>query len=183
MPRKRKISVQIILGLGIFGSAAGLVRMGYYHTYDTEKYRHQSLCKCRSSTSGKTCLTCMSDNWGHTILWSVLEAGLGIMACSLPPLRKLFKKSFGGSSHPSGGTSALATGDGGTQLSAINIPSKGGLRRKDGSQWDRLDDEHSNTSQQHIIKSTSVTVETSSVEDGRTKTAQTEEGRYWKSEG
>lgn len=46
MPRGRKISVQIILGLGIFGSVAGLVRMGYYHTYDTDAYPDESLCKC-----------------------------------------------------------------------------------------------------------------------------------------
>lgn len=46
MPKRRKISVQIILGLGIFGSAAGLVRLGYYHAYDTVKYPHQSLCEC-----------------------------------------------------------------------------------------------------------------------------------------
>lgn len=45
MPKRRKISVQIILGLGMFGSAAGLVRMGYYHTYDTIKYPNESLCK------------------------------------------------------------------------------------------------------------------------------------------
>ncbi|KAH8900722.1 hypothetical protein GQ53DRAFT_863358 [Thozetella sp. PMI_491] len=90
MPLRRKRSVQIILGLGIFGSAAGLVRMGYYHTYDTEAYPHESLY-----------------NWGHTILWSVLEAGLGVIACSLPPLRKLFKRFYQGSTGESGRKSAL----------------------------------------------------------------------------
>ena len=47
MPRRRKISVQIILSLGVIGSAAGLVRMGYYHAYDAVKYPHESLCKCQ----------------------------------------------------------------------------------------------------------------------------------------
>ncbi|OLN87616.1 hypothetical protein CCHL11_05645, partial [Colletotrichum chlorophyti] len=92
MPKGRKISVQIILGLGIFGSAAGLVRMGYYHAYDTEKYPSESLY-----------------NWGHTILWSVLEAGLGIIACSLPPLRKLFNSYFSRrpSKDPDGGSGLM----------------------------------------------------------------------------
>lgn len=57
MPRKRKISVQIILGLGIFGSAAGLVRMGYYHTYDTDAYPDQSLCKSVSASTESLILT------------------------------------------------------------------------------------------------------------------------------
>lgn len=104
------------------------------------------------------------------------------MACSLPPLRKLFKKSFLGSSGQSGSRSALATGEGGTQLSALNLPQKGGVRPKGGSQWDRLDDEHSNASQQRIIKSTQITVETSSIDDERSKNTQHGEGQYWKSD-
>lgn len=44
MPKRRKISVQIILSLGVLGSAAGLVRLGYYHAYDTDKYPKESLC-------------------------------------------------------------------------------------------------------------------------------------------
>ncbi|KAL7782115.1 hypothetical protein V8C37DRAFT_398013 [Trichoderma ceciliae] len=45
MPRRRKISVQIVLSLGVIGSATGLVRLGYYHAYDTDKYPNESLCK------------------------------------------------------------------------------------------------------------------------------------------
>ncbi|KAG9251087.1 uncharacterized protein F5Z01DRAFT_331881 [Emericellopsis atlantica] len=170
MPTRRKRSVQAILGLGIFGSAAGLVRLGYYHTYDTVKYPNNSL-----------------HNFGHTILWSVLEAGLGIMACSLPPLRKLFNKQLG-STGASGGKSGLSTNEGGTQLSNIGGMPKGGgianLRRTDTSQWDRLDDEHSTSSQQYIIKSTHITVETQhsdgdapSVSEGGKK-----DSRHWKND-
>ncbi|KAK1978106.1 integral membrane protein [Colletotrichum cereale] len=72
MPKRRKISLQVILSLGVIGSAAGLVRMGYYHSYDTIKHPKESLY-----------------NWGQTVLWSVVEGGLGIITCSLPPLRKL----------------------------------------------------------------------------------------------
>lgn len=111
MPKRRKVSVQIILSLGVFGSAAGLVRLGYYHAYDTDKYPNESLCKrCLPFPLEKTkscpkLLTILSDvdNWGHIILWSILEAGLGIISCSLPPLRQLFKKFYQDSSGRSGG--------------------------------------------------------------------------------
>ncbi|TQN74153.1 hypothetical protein CSHISOI_01292 [Colletotrichum shisoi] len=45
MPSRRKISLQVILGLGIISSAAGLVRMGYYRAYDTKAHPHESFCK------------------------------------------------------------------------------------------------------------------------------------------
>lgn len=70
MPRKRKISVQIILGLGIFGSAAGLVRMGYYHTYDTDTYPNESLCKC--TCSNQDCLLLIHF---HQITGDILSSG------------------------------------------------------------------------------------------------------------
>ncbi|OHW95423.1 integral membrane protein [Colletotrichum incanum] len=82
MPKRRKISLQVVLSLGIIGSAAGLVRMGYYHSYDTIKHPNESLY-----------------NWGQTVLWSVLEGGLGIITCSLPPLRKIVNTYYNGSSN------------------------------------------------------------------------------------
>ncbi|GKT96869.1 integral membrane protein [Colletotrichum tofieldiae] len=45
MPKRRKISLQAVLSFGVIGSAAGLVRMGYYHSYDTTKHPNESLCK------------------------------------------------------------------------------------------------------------------------------------------
>lgn len=118
MPRRRKISVQVILSLGIIGSAAGLVRMGYYHAYDADKYPFESLCK-HSLHPADLVIRCnmltiqcsLIDNWGHTILWSILEAGIGIITCSLPPLRRLFKKFYQGSSAMSGKRSRLGTID------------------------------------------------------------------------
>ncbi|WQF75125.1 hypothetical protein CDEST_00139 [Colletotrichum destructivum] len=90
MPKRRKISLQVILSLGIIGSAAGLVRMGYYRAYDTKAHPHESLY-----------------DWGHTVLWSVLEACLGIIACSLPPLRKLFTSFYPSSQGKSGNQSRV----------------------------------------------------------------------------
>ncbi|KAH7035922.1 uncharacterized protein B0I36DRAFT_406662 [Microdochium trichocladiopsis] len=83
MPPRRKISVQIILGLGLIGSVAGVVRIPFFAYYDTEKYPDNTLYF-----------------FGHTIIWTIYEAGLGIMACSLPPLRALFSKFYHGSSGP-----------------------------------------------------------------------------------
>lgn len=131
MPTRRKVSVQIILSLGIIGSAAGLVRLGYYHAYDTDKYPHESLCeRCPlfPTDKAKPILGFLTtfidvDNWGSTILWSLLEAGLGIISCSLPPLRRLFKKFYQGSS----GQSDMKSGPGTTD---VRTPSqRDGLKR------------------------------------------------------
>ncbi|KAK2059299.1 integral membrane protein [Colletotrichum caudatum] len=104
MPNRRKISLQVVLGLGIIGSAAGLVRMGYYHSYDTTKYPNEALY-----------------NWGQTVLWTVLEGGLGIIACSLPPLGKLVSTYCKGSSN---GNSSEWGRRGGTELRSLEAPSE-----------------------------------------------------------
>ncbi|KAK2061362.1 integral membrane protein [Colletotrichum caudatum] len=104
MPKRRKISLQVVLGLGIIGSAAGLVRMGYYHSYDTTKYPNEALY-----------------NWGQTVLWTVLEGGLGIIACSLPPLRKLVSTYCKGSSN---GNSSGWGRRGDMELGSFNTPSE-----------------------------------------------------------
>ncbi|KAK8087330.1 hypothetical protein PG994_002304 [Apiospora phragmitis] len=165
MPKRKKLSVQLILGLGVFGSVAGLVRMPYYQFYDIKKYPHDTLY-----------------NYGHIILWSVLEGGLGVIACSLPPLRALFRKFYQGSggrsgyglksnseisrkltNHPNKQQQQRATG--GTQLSVLASP---GPSRKRGSimdnkkQWNRLDDEESSGSSESdgIMKRLDVVVPT-----------------------
>ncbi|KAK2026765.1 integral membrane protein [Colletotrichum zoysiae] len=113
MPKRRKVSLQVILGLGIFGSAAGLVRMGYYHSYDTKRYPHESLY-----------------NWGQTVLWSVLEGGLGIITCSLPPLRKLVSTYYHGSSNEDSIKSKGNTAVDNTELRAIRLCN--------GGKWNQL---------------------------------------------
>ncbi|KAK1992479.1 integral membrane protein [Colletotrichum falcatum] len=105
MPKRRKISLQVVLGLGIIGSAAGLVRMGYYHSYDTAKYPNEALY-----------------NWGQTVLWTVLEGGLGIIACSLPPLRKLVSTYRGFSSGNSSEWKGIP--ESGTELGSLETPSQ-----------------------------------------------------------
>ncbi|KAH6643223.1 hypothetical protein C7974DRAFT_119839 [Boeremia exigua] len=73
MPRARKISVICILALGILASITTIVRLPYLKYYNTAKYPND-----------------LVFNIGVIMICSNLECSLGIVACSLPPLRKLF---------------------------------------------------------------------------------------------
>ncbi|EFQ33080.1 integral membrane protein [Colletotrichum graminicola] len=109
MPKRRKISLQIILSLGIIGSIAGLVRLGYYYSYDTKTYPNESLY-----------------NWGQSVLWSVLEGGLGVMTCSMPPLRKLASTYFRGSTSENSKKSSGNTAVDNTELRTVRLSCNGG---------------------------------------------------------
>ncbi|TDZ14639.1 hypothetical protein Cob_v012517 [Colletotrichum orbiculare MAFF 240422] len=81
MSRRQKVSVICILGLGIFASVATCVRMPYLQYHDTAKYT--------TETAYHLDIISITSN---------IECSLGIIGCSLPPLRKLFKFYYG-SSH------------------------------------------------------------------------------------
>ncbi|CEI61683.1 hypothetical protein FVEN_g2749 [Fusarium venenatum] len=81
MSRRRKISAIAILGLGVFASVATCVRMPYLKYYDVAKYPNE--------TAYHLAVISITSN---------VECCLGMIACSLPPLRKLFKFYYG-SSH------------------------------------------------------------------------------------
>ncbi|KAM0553295.1 hypothetical protein ACHAPJ_007308 [Fusarium lateritium] len=80
MSRRRKISVIAILGLGVSASIATCIRMPYLKYYDIVKYPHGT-----------------AYHLGVVSITSNVECCLGIIACSLPPLRKLFKFYYGSS--------------------------------------------------------------------------------------
>ncbi|KAH6967571.1 hypothetical protein BKA56DRAFT_497580 [Ilyonectria sp. MPI-CAGE-AT-0026] len=80
MSRRRKVSVICILGLGIFASVATCIRMPYLKYYDTARYPTE-----------------IAYHLGVISLTSNIECSLGIIGCSLPPLRKLFKFYYGSS--------------------------------------------------------------------------------------
>ncbi|KAH7177002.1 hypothetical protein EDB81DRAFT_875786 [Dactylonectria macrodidyma] len=69
--RKLKMICFGILGVGIFASIATIIRMPYVQGY--------------AATTDKIYKV------GFVILWTVVELGLGVIAGSLPSLRKLFK--------------------------------------------------------------------------------------------
>ncbi|KAF5491535.1 hypothetical protein CGCS363_v010621 [Colletotrichum siamense] len=81
MSQRKKVSVCAILGLGLFASIATVIRMPYLKYYDTAKYPTE-----------------IGYHLGVISITSNLECALGIIGCSLPPLRKLFKFYYG-SSH------------------------------------------------------------------------------------
>ncbi|KAI8725634.1 hypothetical protein NCS52_00135000 [Fusarium sp. LHS14.1] len=71
MKRATKISISIILGLGVLASIATIVRLPYIAFYAQPKnYLY---------------------NVGNIVLWSVFESGTGVIAGSLPSLRQLVK--------------------------------------------------------------------------------------------
>jgi hypothetical protein len=45
LPRRKKVSIICILGLGIFASIATCIRMPYLKYYDTVKYPKETLCE------------------------------------------------------------------------------------------------------------------------------------------
>ncbi|KAH6646292.1 hypothetical protein BKA67DRAFT_664138 [Truncatella angustata] len=75
MRRTAKYALIIILGLGVFASAGTIVRAPYFEAY-------------RNSAQ-------QLYNMGGIALWSNIEGGIGLIAGSLPPLGKLFKRYFG----------------------------------------------------------------------------------------
>lgn len=94
MPRRRKISVICILGLGVTASVATLVRMPYLKYYNTAKYPKDLLCMsshplaiCRRFSDVLT----LPVHVGVIVMCSSAECSLGIIACSLPPLHKLIR--------------------------------------------------------------------------------------------
>ncbi|EWG53872.1 hypothetical protein FVEG_17186 [Fusarium verticillioides 7600] len=126
-----KVSISMVLGLGALASVATIIRMPfvlfYFHPNPDYLYRH-----C------------------HVALWSTIEAGIGIIAGSLPALRKFVKrwitfdssarqysppKLYGGGSRGLGITSHIATAN---RVKGYNISRDVGNDGKD--HWDGLDD-------------------------------------------
>ncbi|CAN8100030.1 unnamed protein product [Discula destructiva] len=71
MKRKLKVVTSGILGLGILASIATIIRMPYCNAYSL---KHNQMSRM-----------------GDLLLWTNFECGFGIIAGSLPMLRKLFK--------------------------------------------------------------------------------------------
>ncbi|CAG9940078.1 unnamed protein product [Clonostachys rosea f. rosea IK726] len=109
MSRRRKVSVIAILGIGVTASIATCIRMPFLKYYDTKKYPTE-----------------IGYHLGVISITSNLECSLGIIACSLPPLRKLFKFYYGNSSRDAQykytreSENALGSSGPGIRLDSIN---------------------------------------------------------------
>ncbi|KAL1965503.1 hypothetical protein VTN77DRAFT_5759 [Rasamsonia byssochlamydoides] len=89
MRRKLKISVCLILGMGVFASTATLVRLKTIPSYrNTNDYLY---------------------GIAEIAIWSAVEVGLAIIAGSVATLKPLFNRIFGSTTSPQG-TSDQATG-------------------------------------------------------------------------
>ncbi|KAH9904942.1 hypothetical protein F4778DRAFT_731248 [Xylariomycetidae sp. FL2044] len=128
MPRRQKYSAMVLLGIGLLASIATCIRMPYLRYYDHSKYTTEFLYHA-----------------GTIVMCSNLECSLGLIACSLPPLRALFKFYYGTSQEEYSGKSS-DTANFGTKLHSL--PPKGihlaSVRASPGNgSWDRLEDDDS----------------------------------------
>ncbi|CAM1502609.1 Fc.00g073850.m01.CDS01 [Cosmosporella sp. VM-42] len=158
MSRRAKTTVMLIMGLGAVASTATIVRAPYLQYYLATKDKLY---------------------WnGHISIWCQLESGIGIIAASLPSLRKLFNNYFDRSRNASGGVSGAKSSGairtigggeftpGGTQLDSLT-PNGKGIRSVtvSGGKWRRLEDE--NSSSKGILEDTEAYIETKSSSETR----------------
>ncbi|KAF5001316.1 hypothetical protein FDECE_11000 [Fusarium decemcellulare] len=130
MKRATKISISVILGLGILASVATIARLPYIAFYAQPKnYLH---------------------NVGNIVLWSVFESGTAIIAGSLPSLRRLVKNWISFDSNNEGSPAQITPYNGPSRGTVTNMvgPTSGSRGRHktmvsdvaaDGD-WEPLDD-------------------------------------------
>ncbi|KAI3576205.1 hypothetical protein IWW34DRAFT_808118 [Fusarium oxysporum f. sp. albedinis] len=136
-----KVSISMVLGLGALASVATIIRMPFvlFYFHPNPDYLCQSFL-LDSKSQHRHC---------HVSLWSTVEAGIGIIAGSLPALRKFVKrwitfdstarqysppKSYGGS-HGLGITSHIGTA---SRVKGFNISR--GVENDGKDHWEGLDD-------------------------------------------
>ncbi|KAF4456202.1 hypothetical protein F53441_1620 [Fusarium austroafricanum] len=123
MRRATKVSVSIILGLAALASLCTIIRLPYLKAFSQP---HSYLY-----------------NVAHIILWSTTESGIGIVAGSLPSLRKLVSSRFHFDSSM-GSSPAHITPFSGTGRAVITFQSVSAVRRthrgEGGDNWEQLDD-------------------------------------------
>ncbi|KAH0437136.1 integral membrane protein [Colletotrichum camelliae] len=152
MSQRKKVSVCAILGLGLFASIATVIRMPYLKYYDTAKYPTE-----------------IGYHLGVISITSNLECALGIIGCSLPPLRKLFKFYYG-SSHDgnykvSGGSeNVLGSAGPAIKLGSLSDHDRTyhASAKRTGTRDLETDDDRDDSSHKGIIRKTDVYISTSS---------------------
>ncbi|KAF4338087.1 integral membrane protein PTH11 [Fusarium beomiforme] len=135
MRRATKVSVSIILGLGALASLCTIIRLPYLRAFSrTHDYLY---------------------NVAYVVLWSTLESGIGIVAGSLPSLRKLVSSHFHFDSS-AGSSPAHITPFSGTSRAVITSQSVSAVRRTHrgevGDNWEQLDDVEGSSSKKIYVK-------------------------------
>ncbi|EXL64396.1 hypothetical protein FOPG_19339 [Fusarium oxysporum f. sp. conglutinans race 2 54008] len=135
MRRATKVSISIILGLAALASLCTIIRLPYLKAFSQS---HDYLY-----------------NVGHIILWSTVESGIGIVAGSLPSLRKLVSSRFHFNSSM-GSSPANTTPFTGISRAVITPQSVSAIRRnhrgEGGDNWEQLDDIEGTSSQKIYVK-------------------------------
>ncbi|KAH9238261.1 hypothetical protein K456DRAFT_1826856 [Colletotrichum gloeosporioides 23] len=151
MKSRVKASVCAVLALGAIASAATIIRLPYLQYYNVvDDYLHELI------------INLLADNIANIVLWSIFECGIGIIAGSLPSLRRLLKfwldKSSKGSynntgSNPLHGDSGYQ-GSNGVKLNNLSGRAMTVSNCQTGNRdnWVQLDDD--DNSQKHIIMKT-----------------------------
>ncbi|KAM5367390.1 hypothetical protein ACJZ2D_010035 [Fusarium nematophilum] len=142
MPKRAKIAVVGVLGLGIVASVAALMRIVSYKYIDVRNYPKDHLV-----------------SQGRLLFWSLLESSFAIIACSLPSL-KLFGGCVARSVNRSKNLTPGARVPYETPLASLNPKGNTRTTVSGKGSWDRLHDDDS--SGRHIIQEREVHVETSS---------------------
>ncbi|CAH0020832.1 unnamed protein product [Clonostachys rhizophaga] len=128
MPSRTKTALIGVLSLGILASAAALARMLYYGYWDTKKHPDTLLYYT-----------------AVIVITSELEVGLGMIACSLPPLGRMLRAVF--STHRSNGNSDMRYNGPGNSGTPLRTLPTSGLRShpmgKPSSEWAHLGDNES----------------------------------------
>lgn len=143
-----KISLLVVLCFGGIAGVSAVIRLPYLKYYRIEEDQLYY--------------------FANIVIWSTVENGIGMIAASLPPIRKLLSvyESTNGDSHQDGGVFAVETiggtpvsgggrsgsgsGNGGasTQLSTLSSKRRGSKLSLAG-RWNRLDD--TNTSREQMV--------------------------------
>ncbi|KAG7405419.1 hypothetical protein ACKAV7_013724 [Fusarium commune] len=135
MRKATKVSVSIILGLAAVASLCTIIRLPYLRAFS---HPHNYLY-----------------NVAYIVLWSTLESGIGIIAGSLPSLRKLVSSRFHFDSS-TGSSPAHITPFSGTSRAVITSQSVSAARRTHrgevGDNWEQLDDVEGTSSQKIYVK-------------------------------
>ncbi|KAF5986608.1 integral membrane protein PTH11 [Fusarium coicis] len=135
MRKATKVSVSIILGLAALASICTIVRIPYLTAFSQpDNYLY---------------------NVGNIVLWSTLESGIGIIAGSLPSLRKLVSSHFHFDSS-TGSSPAHITPFSGASRAVITSKSVATTRRTHrgevGDNWEQLDDVEGTSCQKIYVK-------------------------------
>ncbi|RGP67948.1 hypothetical protein FSPOR_5609 [Fusarium sporotrichioides] len=135
MRRATKVSVTIILGLAALASVCTIVRLPYLRAF-SQPYNYLY-------------------NVAHVVLWSNLESGIGIVAGSLPSLRKLVSSRFHFDSS-TGSAPGYVPSFSGTSRAVITSQAVPAARRsyrgEVGDNWEQLDDLEGVSSQKIHVK-------------------------------